>query len=79
MYHDYFDCEKMVKLIVIMLCANILISNHYLHSLQEDDEDSDDDSEEAVIGFWSGFAWLVGMTVLISVLSEYVVDTIEVK
>lgn len=50
-----------------------------LHSLQEDDEDSDDDSEEAVIGFWSGFAWLVGMTVFISVLSEYVVDTIEVN
>ncbi|KAI5414092.1 hypothetical protein KIW84_058293 [Lathyrus oleraceus] len=33
--------------------------------------------EEAVIGFWSGFAWLAGMTVFIAWLSEYVVDTIE--
>lgn len=42
------------------------------------DQGSDDDGEEApVIGFWSGFAWLIGMTVVIAVLSEYVVGTIE--
>ncbi|CAJ2670736.1 vacuolar cation/proton exchanger 3-like isoform X2 [Trifolium pratense] len=33
--------------------------------------------EEAVIGFWSAFAWLAGMTVFIALLSEYVVDTIQ--
>ncbi|XP_045795150.1 vacuolar cation/proton exchanger 1c-like isoform X3 [Trifolium pratense] len=33
--------------------------------------------EEAVIGFWSAFGWLDGMTVFIALLSEYVVDTIE--
>lgn len=63
----------------IALCQYLIRVIINLHSLQEDDEDSDDDSEEAVIGFWSGFAWLVGMTVFISVLSEYVVDTIEVN
>jgi len=31
-----------------------------------------------VIGFWSAFTWLVGMTLIISLLSEYVVATIEV-
>jgi hypothetical protein len=31
-----------------------------------------------VIGFWSAFAWLAGMTVFIALLSEYVVDTIQV-
>jgi Ca2+/H+ antiporter len=46
--------------------------------LQEDDEDCENASEEAVIGFWSGFAWLVIMTVFIAILSEYVVDTIQV-
>ncbi|XP_058751116.1 uncharacterized protein LOC131624160 [Vicia villosa] len=35
------------------------------------------EAEVVVIGFWSGFAWLAGMTVLIAILSEYVVDTIE--
>jgi Ca2+:H+ antiporter len=39
----------------------------------------DEDDEKAVIGFWSAFSWLVGMTLVISVLSEYVVGTIEVK
>ena len=34
--------------------------------------------ETPVIGFWSGFVWLVGMTILIALLSEYVVGTIEV-
>ncbi|GAU43518.1 hypothetical protein TSUD_245460, partial [Trifolium subterraneum] len=36
-----------------------------------------EDDEKAVIGFWSAFSWLVGMTLVISVLSEYVVGTIE--
>ena len=31
-----------------------------------------------MIGFWSGFAWLVGMTAIIALLSEYIVGTIEV-
>ncbi|KAK9022192.1 hypothetical protein V6N11_002476 [Hibiscus sabdariffa] len=29
------------------------------------------------MGFWSGFSWLVGMTLVIALLSEYVVGTIE--
>jgi hypothetical protein len=43
--------------------------------LQEYDEEGENDSEEAVIGFGSGFVWLVIMTVFIAILSEYVVDT----
>ncbi|GAU47795.1 hypothetical protein TSUD_263260 [Trifolium subterraneum] len=43
----------------------------------ENDEAGEDDLVEAVIGFPSGFAWLVIMTVFIAILSEYVVDTIE--
>lgn len=45
-------------------------------------DDSDDaliSEEKAVIGFWSAFIWLAGMTVVISLLSEYIVDTIEVS
>ena len=40
--------------------------------------DENEDEEKAVIGFWSAFSWLVGMTLIISLLSEYVVATIEV-
>ncbi|KAL6278130.1 hypothetical protein ACE6H2_021731 [Prunus campanulata] len=49
--------------------------------LFEAQEDSDDDgvvSDEApVIGFSSGIVWLIGMTAVIALLSEYVVGTIE--
>lgn len=48
----------------------------------ETEQDSDDDNvaseETPVIGFWSGFVWLAGMTLIIALLSEYVVGTIEV-
>jgi len=44
---------------------------------QEDEYDDDVEQETAVISFWSGFAWLVGMTLVIALLSEYVVATIE--
>lgn len=43
---------------------------------QDPDENSDD--AKAMIGFWSALSWLVGMTAVIALLSEYVVGTIEV-
>lgn len=42
------------------------------------DMQDEEEEEKAVIGFWSAFTWLVGMTIIIAVLSEYVVGTIEV-
>ena len=47
---------------------------------QESEEDGDDvlSEETPVIGFWSGIVWLVGMTAVIALLSEFVVGTIEV-
>ncbi|XP_028764360.1 vacuolar cation/proton exchanger 3-like [Neltuma alba] len=55
-----------------------LWTHRQLFEAQDEDDDSDSVSEEAaVIGFWSGFAWLAGMTVFIALLSEYVVETIE--
>ncbi|KAJ4970247.1 hypothetical protein NE237_003346 [Protea cynaroides] len=45
----------------------------------QEDEDGDDvaSDEEAVISFWSAFSWLMGMTSVIALLSEYIVATIE--
>eukprot|EP00262_Sarcandra_glabra_P020263 TRINITY_DN798_c0_g1_i1.p1 TRINITY_DN798_c0_g1~~TRINITY_DN798_c0_g1_i1.p1 ORF type:complete len:448 (+),score=41.24 TRINITY_DN798_c0_g1_i1:93-1436(+) len=68
----------------IMLLAYIayiffqLITHRQFFEAQEDD-DSDDvvSDEEPVIGFASAFTWLVGMTAVIALLSEYVVVTIE--
>ena len=52
------------------------------NGIQDDEDDTYNDEvtveENPVIGFWSGFAWLAGMTLVIALLSEYVVATIEV-
>lgn len=46
-------------------------------SPEEDDQDDVVSEDEPVIGFPCALAWLVGMTIVIAVLSEYVVGTIE--
>ncbi|KAK7300951.1 hypothetical protein RJT34_11804 [Clitoria ternatea] len=64
---------------IVMLIAYVsyiffqLKTHRKLFDAQEEEEDD----EKAVIGFWSAFTWLVGMTLVISMLSEYVVGTIE--
>ncbi|XWS74024.1 hypothetical protein CRYUN_Cryun02cG0180000 [Craigia yunnanensis] len=66
---------------IVMLVAYIgyiffqLKTHRQIFESQE--EDGDEDEEKAVIGFWSAFSWLVGMTLIIALLSEYVVGTIE--
>ncbi|KAH1256645.1 Vacuolar cation/proton exchanger 3 [Glycine max] len=66
---------------VIAYCAYLVFqlwTHRQLFEAQDEvDEEGGNESEEAVIGFWSAFAWLVGMTVIIALLSEYVVQTIE--
>ncbi|XWS71579.1 hypothetical protein CRYUN_Cryun03dG0149900 [Craigia yunnanensis] len=64
---------------IVMLVAYIgyiffqLKTHRQIFESQEEDEDE----EKAVMGFWSAFSWLVGMTLIIALLSEYVVGTIE--
>nr|CAB3473270.1 unnamed protein product [Digitaria exilis] len=67
---------------IVMLLAYVaylffqLKTHTQLFEPQDIDED-DEDQEEAVIGFGSGLFWLAFKTVLIAILSEYVVGTIE--
>ncbi|KAA3463773.1 vacuolar cation/proton exchanger 3-like isoform X2 [Gossypium australe] len=46
-------------------------------ALEQGGGEGEEEEEEAVIGFWSAFVWLVGLTALVSLLSEYLVETIE--
>ncbi|KAL2317496.1 hypothetical protein Fmac_031372 [Flemingia macrophylla] len=64
---------------VVMLLAYVayIVFQLKTHRKLFDAQEEDEDEEKAVIGFWSAFTWLVGMTLVISVLSEYVVGTIE--
>ncbi|KAK4268613.1 hypothetical protein QN277_025237 [Acacia crassicarpa] len=54
-----------------------LWTHRQLFEAEDEEDDNDNVAETAVIGFWSGFAWLAGFTVLIAILSQFVVDTIE--
>lgn len=76
------DMSRISSIIMLIAYCVYIVFQLWTHrQLFEAQEDEDDDDlasdEEPVIGFWSGFMWLVGMTVVIAVLSEYVVGTIE--
>lgn len=61
---------------VVYLLFQLKILQH-LFVAEQNVSESEEEEEEVVIGFWSAFGWLVGMTVLIALLSDYVVSTIE--
>ncbi|KAK8617253.1 hypothetical protein V6N13_080171 [Hibiscus sabdariffa] len=70
---------------IVMLIAylsylffQLFTHRQYFEAEEEQEDEEDGESEEAaVIGFWSAIMWLVGLTVLVSLLSEYLVETIE--
>ncbi|KAK3019265.1 hypothetical protein RJ639_004214 [Escallonia herrerae] len=67
-------------LMLLLYFAYILFqlkTHRQLFEADEEVEGEGDDDEKPVIGFWSAFIWLVLMTIVISILSEYVVGTIE--
>ena len=47
-----------------------------VENLAKEDEDDEDD-EEDVLGLRGSVVWLAGITLVISLLSHYIVDTIE--
>ena len=48
--------------------------------LLQDSGGNDDasDEDESLLGFWTSIGWLTILTIFISILSEYLVDAIEV-
>lgn len=69
--------SSIVLLVAYMAYLFFQLKTHrqLFDSGEEPDENSDE--SKAMIGFWSAFGWLVGMTAVIALLSEYVVGTIE--
>ncbi len=56
------------------------ISRSKLFGLQEGEgNEADSESDECILSFWGSIAWLAILTVFISILSEYLVDAIEVR
>ncbi|KAL3536517.1 hypothetical protein ACH5RR_004978 [Cinchona calisaya] len=71
-------CILMLIAYFAYLVFQLWTHRQFFEASEDEDEDGDVVSEEIpAIGFWSGFAWLAGMTAVIALLSEYVVGTIE--
>lgn len=49
----------------------------HTHLFEDDEEDGDDDDDPPVLGFWGGIICLGIVTVFISFLSEFIVDTLK--
>lgn len=78
---DQFPCFRLSSYIPIdWSCHSLLM---YLRTDFQDSSESGstsgNDDSSSVIGFASAVIWLIGMTVVIAVLSNYVVTTIEVQ
>ncbi|KAK7847059.1 vacuolar cation/proton exchanger 1 [Quercus suber] len=58
---------------IVMLIAYVAYIFFQLKTHRElfDSQEDDEEDEKAVIGFWGAFTWLVGMTIIIAVLSEF--------
>ncbi|XP_073008885.1 vacuolar cation/proton exchanger 1a-like [Typha latifolia] len=77
------DLSRASSIVMLLAYAAYLFfqlkTHRQLFESQEGDDENDDvASEEAVVvGLPCALAWLIGMTIVIAVLSEYVVSTIE--
>ncbi|KAL5710283.1 Vacuolar cation/proton exchanger 3 [Ranunculus cassubicifolius] len=71
--------SRIISIVMLIAYVSYLFFQLRTHrEIFEAHEVEDDHVAEApVIGFASAFAWLVGMTVIIALLSEFVVGTIE--
>jgi len=70
-------------LLLLTYCCYIyfqLYSHSHLFSENADDDDDerqDSDDETPILGVWGSVFWLAVITIFISVLSEYMVDSLE--
>jgi len=76
---DSIGLSRYISVLLLIIYGAYLLFQLRTHKhLFEDDEDGDDDEEEdPVLGFWGSMAWLGIFTIFVSILSDYIVDTIE--
>lgn len=75
-HRKLFETPEVIGFIFLVQSWWHFVTNYGDFDDQDDDTVSSDD--EPVIGFWSSLIWLIIMTGIIALLSEYVVGTIEV-
>ncbi|GKD79551.1 hypothetical protein Tco_1342172 [Tanacetum coccineum] len=73
------SCIIMLVAYFAYLAFQLWTHNDIFEQQEEEVEDNMESSndESAVIGLWGAIFWLTGMTVVVALLSEYLVDTID--
>ncbi|KAI7997151.1 Vacuolar cation/proton exchanger 3 [Camellia lanceoleosa] len=77
------ELSRVSSIVMLLVYFAYLVFQLWTHrqmfeAKEEEEQDDDVTAEEApVIGFWGGFAWLVGMTAVKALLLENVMGTIE--
>ncbi|KAK9057889.1 hypothetical protein SSX86_022728 [Deinandra increscens subsp. villosa] len=71
------SCSIVMLLAYFAYLAFQLWSHNDIFESQEEEVEDARTDESPVIGLWGGIIWLAGMTAVIALLSEYLVDTIE--
>ncbi|XP_057801245.1 vacuolar cation/proton exchanger 3-like [Salvia miltiorrhiza] len=71
------SCFIMLVAYIAYLVFQLWTHRELFEAQEDEDGDVAGDDETPVIGFWSAFIWLVLMTGVVALLSEYVVATIE--
>ncbi|QDZ20580.1 calcium/proton exchanger [Chloropicon primus] len=69
--------SSMILLLMYMAYLHFQLNTHAELFDDNGDDDDGDNDEAPEITFWSGIVWLGVFTIFISVLSDYIVDTIE--
>lgn len=81
--HAALALSRTSSVIMILAYLGYLVFQLWTHrqlfdAPEEEGENGNGESEEeAVLGFWSAFVWLALMTIVVALLSEFAVDTIE--
>ncbi|XP_021601661.1 vacuolar cation/proton exchanger 3 [Manihot esculenta] len=79
-FHYTLELSRASSIVMLLAYVAYIIFQLKTHrQLFESQEGREEEEEEgdAVIGFSSACSWLIGMTMIIALLSEYVVGTIE--
>ncbi|XP_022756625.1 vacuolar cation/proton exchanger 3-like [Durio zibethinus] len=75
--HSILQLSRASSIVMLVAYIGYIFFQLKTHRQIFESQEEDEEEEKAVIGFWSAFSWLVGMTLIIALLSEYVVGTIE--
>ncbi|XP_056176122.1 vacuolar cation/proton exchanger 3-like isoform X2 [Syzygium oleosum] len=77
--HQSLRFSRASSMIMLLAYVAYIIFQLKTHRQLFESQDQEDEGNEgkAAIGFWSAFGWLIVMTTIMALLSEYVVGTIE--